>query len=86
MIYMIHKEKQRYYWLSIQQDIFEEWCVVKVFGGINNKHVRELWEPCNSQLEASQRMFDIEKIRLKRGYVYADTKASEDFMLTSEVV
>lgn len=83
---MINHKKQRFYWLSIQEDLFGQWCVVKVYGGLHNNHSREVWESCESQLLASQRMFDIERIRLIRGYVYANTNTPEDYVLTPEIV
>lgn len=83
---MINHKKQRFYWLSIQEDLFGQWCVVKVYGGLRNNHSHEIWEICESQLLASQRMFDIENIRLKRGYVYANTNTPEDYVLTPEIV
>lgn len=83
---MINHEKQRFYWLSIQEDIFGQWCVVKVYGGINNKHSREIWEPYESRILASQRMFDIENVRRKRGYVYTHTKTPDDYILTPEII
>lgn len=86
MIYMVNNQKQRFYWLSIQEDIFGQWCVVKVYGGLNNKHCREIWEPCESKNLASKRMFDIENIRRSRGYAYANTKTPDDYILTPELI
>ncbi|TXI98992.1 MAG: WGR domain-containing protein [Neisseriales bacterium] len=86
MIYMIHPTKSRFYWLSINQDLFGNWCVVKVYGGIGKKSARHIWEPCESKTIASQRMFDIECLRRKRGYIYANTNTPDDYILTPEVI
>ena len=86
MIYMIHHEKQRFYWLSLNQDLFGTWCVIKIYGGVGKKGAHEVWELCESRTLASQRMFDIECIRRKRGYVYANTHTSDDYILTPEVI
>lgn len=86
MIYMVNPQKQRFYWLSIQEDIFGQWCVVKVYGGLSNNHCREIWEPCKTRTLASQRMFDIENMRRSRGYIYAHTKTPEDYILTPEII
>lgn len=83
---MIHHAKQRFYCLGIQQDIFGEWAVQKVFGGINHVKPRICWEYCKSELEASQRMFDLECLRRQHGYVYADTNPPEDYCLTPELI
>lgn len=86
MIYMINHEKQRFYWLRLNQDLFGNWCVVKIYGGIGKKTAREIWEPCESEAVASQHMFGIECIRLKRGYVYANTVRPDDYILTPEII
>lgn len=83
---MINPTKQRFYWLNMQKDLFEQWCVVKIYGGIKNRNVKEIWETCDSELEASQRMFDIECIRRNRGYIYADTTHPENYILTPELI
>jgi hypothetical protein len=66
--------------------LFGNWCVVKVYGGIGKKATREIWEPCDSEVSASQRMFDIENMRRSRGYVYANTNSHNDYILTPEVI
>lgn len=86
MIYMVNHKKQRFYWLGLTQDLFDNWCVRKVYGGLNNNHCREVWEACDSKISASQRMFDIECTRRNRGYVYADTKTPDDYLLTPEII
>jgi predicted DNA-binding WGR domain protein len=86
MIYMVNHNTQRFYWLGLNQDLFGNWCVVKVYGGIGKKATREIWEPCDSEVSASQRMFDIENMRRSRGYVYANTNSHNDYILTPEVI
>jgi len=86
MIYMVNHKTQRFYWLGLNQDLFDSWCVVKVYGGIGKKATREVWEPCESQVAASQRMFDIENVRRSRGYVYANTNTPDDYILTPQII
>ncbi len=81
MIYMIHPLKKRFYWLFLQQDIFDTWCVRKVFGGLTNKHCYEMWSAYSSQHEAAKALADVEYLRRQRGYIYADIPQPEHYNL-----
>ena len=83
---MINHKTNRFYWLSIAQDLFGSWCLHKVYGGTQNKHIKEVWIPFKSQLEASQQMFDVEVLRLRHGYSYADIEIAESYVLTPEII
>lgn len=81
MIYMVNPKTKRFYWLLLQQDLFGIWCVRKIYGGLTNKHCREIWEPFNSQQDATKALADIEYKRKQRGYVYADIPQVEHYYL-----
>ncbi len=81
MIYMIHPQKQRFYWLLLQQDLFGTWCVRKIYGGLTNNHSRDVWVSYETQAEAAQALADIEYKRRQRGYVYADVPHPEHYQL-----
>jgi predicted DNA-binding WGR domain protein len=78
---MINPKTNRFYWLMIQQDLFGTWCLCKVYGGLNNNHRRELWIPCNNELQANQLMTELEYRRRQRGYIYADISVASHFAL-----
>lgn len=81
MIYMVHPQKQRFYWLMLQQDLFGTWCVRKVFGGLTNNHCYEIWVAYSSQPEAARALADVEYLRRQRGYIYADIPHPEHYHL-----
>jgi len=81
MIYMIHPLKKRFYWLFLQQDLFDTWCVRKVFGGLTNNHCYEMWVAYSSQDEAAKALADVEYLRRQRGYIYADIPHPEHYHL-----
>lgn len=76
MIYMVNPKTKRFYWLLLQQDLFGIWCVRKIYGGLTNKHCQEIWDPFNSQQEAT-----LEYKRRQRGYIYADIPQVEHYYL-----
>jgi predicted DNA-binding WGR domain protein len=83
---MINKHKQRFYWLSLIQDLFGTWCVYKVYGGLANKHSRCQLVVYPDRMAASKAMMEIEVIRRKRGYTYADIDVIEHFNLKPQTI
>lgn len=71
-------------------NLFMTWCVVKIYGSIQSsiqsRLSKEMWKICESQLIASQRMFDIEWLHKKRGYEYFGMLYPEHYNLTPEVL
>ncbi len=86
MIYMVNLEKKRFYWLMLQQDLFDTWCVRKIYGGLTNKHKREVWVPYANKLAASQALTEIEYVRRQRGYIYAEMEDVAYFNLKPQTV
>lgn len=86
MIYMVNQQKQRFYWLSLVQDLFGTWCVHKVYGGLNNNHSRSQYISYSDKLAASQAMTEIEIVKRQRGYVYADIDILEHFNLRPQTI
>lgn len=85
-LYMVHNDKQRFYWLSLQQDLFGTWCVRKSYGGLKNNHRRDVWTPYDNQLQASKELAEIEYKRRQRGYVYQDIAEVDLFALTPQLI
>lgn len=83
---MIHPLKQRSYWLMLKQDLFGTWCVCKIYGGLTNKHCREIWTAFNSQTEASKALTEIEYKRRQRGYIYHDNHDVDHFYLKPQII
>ena len=86
MIYMINPQKQRFYWLMLQQDILDVWCVRKVYGSLSNKHCRDIWIPYPSRIEASQALTEVEYVRRQRGYIYSDMYDADYFALKPQTI
>lgn len=86
MIYMEHPNKNRFYWLIMEQDLFGTWCVKRIFGGLSNKYSREIITPCQSHIEAAKLLTEIEYIRRQRGYIYGDIKNPDTFTLTPQII
>jgi|LauGreDrversion4_2_1035121.scaffolds.fasta_scaffold218360_3 hypothetical protein len=78
---MIHPQKQRFYWLLLQQDLFSIWCIRKIYGGLTNNHCREQWISYATQSEAAKALADVEYKRRQRGYIYADVPHPEHYHL-----
>lgn len=83
---MVNRKTNRFYWLNITQDLFDNWCLHKVYGGLHNHKIHNQYVFYDDKISASQAMFDIEVLRRRHGYVYADTTTSEDYILTPEVI
>lgn len=61
-------DKKRYYQTILQQNLFGDWEIVKVWGRINSNLGRHMVEPCDSYKSAISRLEQINKLRVKRGY------------------
>lgn len=68
---MENPEKQRYYLLFIEQDLFNTWCLVKSFGSLVSRRGRTIVEVCLDKQDASMKLFDVENKKRQRGYAYA---------------
>ena len=83
---MINPIKKRFYWLMLQQDLFDKWCVRKIYGGLNNNHCREIWIPYDTEHEASRALTDAEYLKRQRGYVYSDIEDFRYFALKPQTL
>lgn len=63
-----HPQKQRYYRILLGQDLFGQWMITKVWGGINQANGKVTHQACLSYDEAMQYVEQISKRRLARGY------------------
>lgn len=63
-----HKEKQRYYRIMLSQDLFGDWVITKVWGGIGKAGGRIVHVSYSSYEEAAVEIENILKIRRRRGY------------------
>jgi predicted DNA-binding WGR domain protein len=58
----------RYYRVLLTQDLFGQWLLTKIWGGINQATGRITHFPYQSYEEAIKAIDQIAKIRIKRGY------------------
>lgn len=86
MIYMIHPIQRRFYILSLELDLFNTWCIRKIYGGLGNKHRHEVTQAFESELAASKALLNCEHKRRKRGYVYASLISSALFTLCPQTI
>ena len=63
------ESKSRYYIVILQQDIFHEWSITKVYGGNNNKLGNFQVESCKSYEHALEKIKEIKKTRESHKYV-----------------
>ena len=62
-------QTNRYYRVLLAQDLFGQWLLTKIWGGINQATGRITHLPYQSYEEAAQAIEQIAKVRVKRGYV-----------------
>ncbi len=62
------ESESRYYTVILQQDLFHEWSLIKVYGGRYNKLGNYRIESCDSYEEALNRIEEIKKRRKARKY------------------
>lgn len=86
MIYMVNIKSQRFYWMAAKQDLFNTWCVHKIYGGISNNHHRSVLVPCLDKNEAYTLLTKFEQIRLKHGYTYSGLNNPEYFALKPQTI
>lgn len=65
--YRRESESQRYYEVIISRDFFG-WCLTRSWGRINTSMGKAIHMPCNSFEEGEQKLKNIHKRRLQRGY------------------
>ena len=69
---MENKQKQRFYQLMVEQDIFSTWCLKRICGSLLNRRGRTLVQVFESEKEAWLELTEIEYKKRQRGYIYAD--------------
>ena len=69
-----HREKERYYSILLSPDLFGQWVVTRVWGGINQATGRITHVPCTSYEEGLSMVAKIAKIRLQHGYLLCAAK------------
>lgn len=63
-----HPLKQRYYRVILAQDLFGDWVVTRIWGGIGNATGRITHIPCPTYDDALLLIQKIAKLRKRRGY------------------
>jgi hypothetical protein len=69
-----HNQKQRYYRVMLSRDLFGDWVVTRVWGGINKATGRITHLRCFTFDEGIKLIEKITKIRLARGYELVSAK------------
>lgn len=59
----------RYYQIIFERDLFGDWVLTKVWGGINTANGRICKIACASYEDGLKKVTAIEKTRAQRGYV-----------------
>ena len=62
-------EKKRYYTISFSRDLFGDWVITRVWGGIGKATGRITHLPCASYEDGLKQIEKIARIRVNRGYV-----------------
>ena len=57
---MENKQKQRFYLLMVEQDIFSTWCLKRIWGSLLNRRGRTLVQVFESEKEAWLELTEIE--------------------------
>ena len=78
---MENPEKQRYYLLFIEQDLFGSWCLVRAFGSTVTKRGRTMVQICENEQIANDELVNVEVAKRKRGYDYANMIHEPHFYL-----
>lgn len=86
MIYMINPKLNRFYIITIELDLFNTWCVRKIYGGLENNHRHESVQSYESESAASKALQICETKRRKRGYIYASLISSVLFTLCPQTI
>lgn len=68
-----HSQKQRYYQVILAKDLFGEWMVTRIWGGISKATGRITHLSCPSYEEGIKLVDKIAKTRLARGYIDSTT-------------
>ena len=76
----------RYYRIFLSKDMFDDWVLTKVWGGINKATGRVMHLPCEDLETAILRVQQLVKIRLKRGYLLVDKRVDPAVMGMHSVV
>lgn len=76
-----HHQKQRYYRVLLSQDLFGDWVVTRVWGGIGKATGRITHISCPSYDEAKLTIKNIIKHRKQRGYCLCESKVDVEALL-----
>ena len=69
----IFESKDKYYFVILQQDLFHQWSIIKIYGSKKNKLGNTLIEGCISYEDGKNKIEKIKKIRRSRKYVLKNT-------------
>jgi predicted DNA-binding WGR domain protein len=72
-----NRREGRYYLAWAGQDLFGQWCVTRVWGGIGTERGRLTVEPRPGQAECLAELASIERRRAKRGYSLVSESTAE---------
>lgn len=67
-----NRQTLRYYRTILSQDLFGDWVVTRVWGGIGKPSGRITHIPCPTYEDGIKLIDNIAKTRLKRGYALCD--------------
>jgi hypothetical protein len=73
--------KQRFCLLLVEQDIFGDWLLKRIFGSLRTYYMRIIMHVFLNQEQDWLELAEIEYKKRQRGYLYADYESIEHFML-----
>lgn len=65
----VNREAGRYYEAELLRDLFGDWTVLTVWGGLGTRRGSHRYEPVDDVLAGEQRLAEIARVRSKRHYV-----------------
>lgn len=65
----VHHGKRRYYAVYVQQDLFRDWVVTRVWGSLDTDRGQVRHEVFRSETAALEAIESIDRRRLRRGYL-----------------
>ncbi len=72
---MEHPKTQKFYCLTVEQDLLGTWCVKKVYGNLPDKISGSELLLCASEHDAWLQLCDLEIAKRKHGYVYSQRES-----------
>jgi len=81
MLSLRFETTQRYYQLTLEQDLFDDWIVLCVYGGRNSKLGNIKKYPYHTYYEAFNKLINITMVRHRHTYKLVDFKSHDTYFM-----